>query len=281
MDDPVLLGRDLPPLDPGILSAKPDWEQCDPRAIQQSLKRALARPSGGWFVLDASRAIGKHPRYFRVDGRELVAYRLGDALTVAAHACPHMGGPLASGRLHDGSLVCPWHGLELPHARHEHWRRYPSFDDGVLSWVRIDGTEEPTSAPILAPRPEIFIDGVIRKEAACEPSDVIANRLDPWHGAHYHPHTFARLKVTEVDPDRLVVRVAYRLWGRFCIEVDAAFHSPEPRTIVMTIVVCVKFCKKDCGSSRLLLTSIFRFSPSPEAEGKTIKCVLRRLSAFP
>jgi isorenieratene synthase len=36
--------------------------------------------------------------------------------------------------------------------------------------------------------------------------------------------------------DMLKVRVAYRVWGRFCIEVDATFHSPEPRTIVMTIV---------------------------------------------
>ena len=43
-------------------------------------------------------------------------------------------------------------------------------------------------------------------------------------------------KVTEVTLDLLRVRVAFRVWGRLCIEVDATFHSPEPRTIVMTIV---------------------------------------------
>jgi isorenieratene synthase len=32
------------------------------------------------------------------------------------------------------------------------------------------------------------------------------------------------------------VRVAKRLVGRLCAETDATFHSPEPRTIVMTIV---------------------------------------------
>jgi isorenieratene synthase len=32
------------------------------------------------------------------------------------------------------------------------------------------------------------------------------------------------------------VRVAKRLIGRLCVETDAIFHSPEPRTIVMTIV---------------------------------------------
>ncbi len=34
----------------------------------------------------------------------------------------------------------------------------------------------------------------------------------------------------------LKVRVAKRLVGRLCVETDATFHSPEPRTIVMTIV---------------------------------------------
>ena len=38
---------------------------------------------------------------------------------------------------------------------------------------------------------------MIRMEAQCEPRDVIANRLDPWHGAHYHPHSFGRLRVIE------------------------------------------------------------------------------------
>ena len=93
-----------------------------------------------------------------------------------------------------------------------------------------------TPAPILAPRPERFLAGVIRMEAACDPSDILANRLDPWHGAHYHPHSFARLRVLEDRDDALLVRVAYRVAGPLAVEVDATFHCPDPRTIVMTIV---------------------------------------------
>jgi isorenieratene synthase len=80
------------------------------------------------------------------------------------------------------------------------------------------------------------MEGVIRMEARCEPGDIIANRLDPWHGAHFHPYSFAELSVIDPDEDMLKVRVAKRIVGRICIETDATFHSPEPRTIVMTIV---------------------------------------------
>ena len=64
----------------------------------------------------------------------------------------------------------------------------------------------------------------------------IQNRLDPWHGAHYHPHSFGRLKVLDDNEDLLRVRVAYRVVGPLAVEVDATFHCPDPRTIVMTIV---------------------------------------------
>jgi isorenieratene synthase len=73
-------------------------------------------------------------------------------------------------------------------------------------------------------------------DAQCEPRDVIANRLDPWHGVHFHPYSFGRLKVTEMSEEAITVRVAKRVLGPISIEVDARFHCPDPRTIVMTIV---------------------------------------------
>jgi isorenieratene synthase len=73
-------------------------------------------------------------------------------------------------------------------------------------------------------------------EARCEPRDVVANRLDPWHGAHYHPHSFGRLRVIDQQDDAITVRVAYRVAGPLAVEVDARFHCPDPRSIVMTIV---------------------------------------------
>ena len=73
-------------------------------------------------------------------------------------------------------------------------------------------------------------------EVRCDPEDIIANRLDPWHGVHFHPYAFATLTVLDLDDDVLKVRVAKRLVGRVVAETDATFHSPEPRSIVMTII---------------------------------------------
>ena len=96
--------------------------------------------------------------------------------------------------------------------------------------------ETPAAQPVIAARPARFIDATIRMEAACEPEDVIANRLDPWHGVHFHPHSFRRLQVVEQRDDEITVRVAFGVVGPLAVEVDARFHCPDPRTIVMTIV---------------------------------------------
>ncbi len=214
----------------------PDWVQANPRRIERELEAALALPAGGWYAIDASRSIGPRPRVYWIAGRELVAWRAGADLRVAPNACPHMGAPLAQGPVRDGRLVCPWHGLELGAERHGAWCPHESHDDGVLAWVRIGDGERHTAAPIIAPRPSLFIDSVMRMEAECEPRDVIANRLDPWHGVYFHPHTFKRLKVIGVGGGRLLVRVVYGITDRAGIEVDATFHCPGPRTITMTIV---------------------------------------------
>jgi isorenieratene synthase len=211
--------------------------QANPRLIQAHLDRALAMPTGGWHAIDASRAIGQRPRPYEIAGLELVAWRTDGALRVAPDACPHMGARLSDGHVRDGRLVCPWHGLELGEGRHGAWCPLEAFDDGVLAWVRLsEPGEEPTARPLLSPRPETFIDSVMRREAACEPRDVVANRLDPWHGVYYHPHTFKRLRVIGILEDRLLVRVVYGLSDRLGIEVDATFHCPDARTITMTIV---------------------------------------------
>ena len=215
----------------------PDWVQANPILIQEHLDRALAMPTGGWNAVDASRSIGSSPRAYTIAGLELVAWRADGILKIAPDACPHMGARLSDGHVREGRLVCPWHGLELGDGKHGAWCPLESFDDGVLAWVRIPGEGgDLTTRPVLSPRPEAFLDSVMRMEAACEPRDVIANRLDPWHGVYYHPHTFKRLRVIEIRNDRLVVRVVYGLSDRLGIEVDATFHCPDARTITMTIV---------------------------------------------
>jgi isorenieratene synthase len=231
----IRFGRRLPP-EP-IRDARPDHEQAEPAWIRRALAASQARSGGGWFVLDASHRCGEQPRAFSIKGRPIVVFRSGSQLVAARDVCPHMGAALSGGVVREGRIHCPWHGLSFGAEECDGYRPFATHDDGRLAWVRFDDAgEAPTDEPILAPRPELGLEGVIRVEARCEPADVIANRLDPWHGAHYHPHSFAWLRILERGTDDVTLRVAYRVMWPWVMEVDARFHSPNPRTIVMTIV---------------------------------------------
>jgi isorenieratene synthase len=235
MSELILFGRELPPA-PEV-STLPDWQQADPRWMDGALQAALARSGGGWFVVDQSRAFGDTPRAYRIDDRELVFWRGPRGLMGASDRCPHLGASLVAGCVRNGRIVCPWHGLELGDRPQGAWRPLPVHDDGILTWVRLDDAgEAPTELPRLPVRPAHHIDAVVRLEARCRPEDLLANRLDPWHGVHYHPHTFRRLRVVERRADEITVRVAFAVLGRLAVEVDARFHCPDPRTIAMTIV---------------------------------------------
>jgi len=229
-------GPALPAVEIPESSRAPDWQQAKPGGIARALKKALARPHGNWYVVDASNRLGETPRRLRIAGEDLVAWRVKGELLIAPDACPHMGASLSEARVCEGKLICPWHSLALGKDGHGKWKSYAVHDDGVLTWVRIGDEVPGIPTPILPPRPENYLEGVVRLEVRCDPEDIIANRLDPWHGVHFHPYAFASLTVLDLDDEMVKVRVAKRLIGRLCVETDAIFHSPEPRTIVMTIV---------------------------------------------
>ncbi len=223
------------PLNAPELAGLDDWQQAQPKWIDAALARATAQPGGGWYVIDSPRALLGPPQRHWVAGYDLVVWTHDGEVFAAPDRCPHMGASLEGSVVRDRCLVCPWHGLALGPDGHGPWQTLPVHNDGVLVWVQLPG-EEPSAAPYLPERPTRFVEGVVRMEAACEPQDVIANRLDPWHGAHYHPHSFGALKVVERGDDAIVVRVVFRATTRMGVEVDARFHCPDPRTIVMTII---------------------------------------------
>jgi hypothetical protein len=179
----------------------------------------------------------------RVAGVELVAWRDQQSqLRVGPRSCPHLGADLATAAVHRGALICRWHGLCLDASTDEFgWRPLPSHDDGVLAWVRLDGVggEAPLDRPVIGARPTgETLHAVTRLVGTCEPSDIIANRLDPWHGAWYHPYSFTRLEVLTTptdEADRFLVAVTFRI-GRVGVPTVAEFTSPEARTIVMRIL---------------------------------------------
>ncbi len=176
-------------------------------------------------------------------GREVVVWRgAGGRLHAGPGVCPHLGAPLADSPVRCGTLVCHWHGLALDGSPFAGWEPLPVFDDGVLVWVRLDevGGEEPLDAPVVPVRPALGggLAAVYTGTGVCEPEDVVANRLDPWHGAWYHPYSFVDLTVVGTpgeDGDGFTVDVSFKVAGRLVVPVRAVFTAPEPRTVVMHI----------------------------------------------
>lgn len=230
---------------------QPTYQDAQPQIIDAALERALRRPSGNWYAFAASTDVRTdRPFGARVDGVEIVAWRDQQrALHVGPSACPHLGADLATGKIDCGGLICPWHGLRLDGDRAFGWKPLRAFDDGVLVWVRLDsvgegaGREQPLDAPVIPVRPAgAALAAVARLVGTCEPADIIANRLDPWHGGWFHPYSFTQLEVLSApavdaddDGDRFLVAVTFRM-GRVGVPVIAEFTAPEPRTIVMRIV---------------------------------------------
>ncbi|WP_297847438.1 DUF5914 domain-containing protein [Mycobacterium sp.] len=223
---------------------RPTYRDAQPAIIEAALRRSQHRPTGNWYAFAASRqVVGGRPFGARVAGVEVVAWRDEQhRLCVGPRSCPHLGADLATGKVHRGALVCRWHGLTLDgRAREFGWSPLPGHDDGTLVWVRLDavGREAPLELPVIPDRPTgDTLAAVARMDGVCEPIDIIANRLDPWHGAWFHPYSFTRLEVLTTPTehaDRFLVAVTFRM-GRLGVPVVAEFSCPEARTIVMRIV---------------------------------------------
>jgi nitrite reductase/ring-hydroxylating ferredoxin subunit len=254
----------------------PTYADARPALIEGALKRAQARPSGNWYVLGASRDVRRdRPRGVTLAGTELVTWR--DALgqvVVGPGACPHLGAPLAQAAVDRGELVCRWHGLRISGSGGRGLRCLPAWDDGVLAWVRLDavGGEPPTAMPALPERPPLSqsVHAVATLIGVCEPEDILANRLDPWHGAWFHPYFFSRLAVlsapaeteTSDEDDRFAVSVTFRVAPRLGAPVLAEFSCPEPRTVVMRIT-------DGEGAGSVVETHATPLGPAPDGRPRT------------
>ncbi|MER5257990.1 DUF5914 domain-containing protein [Streptomyces sp. NPDC002855] len=229
---------------------RPTWREAKPGIIAGALKRALARPSGNWYVLGSSQDVTADRSLGRsVAGVEVVAWRDADGvLRAGPGSCPHLGAPLKDSPVQCGTLICHWHGMALNGQAAAGWEPYPAFDDGVLIWVRLDelGGEQPLDRPVIPerPHPSRGVAAVCEVAGRCEPEDVIANRLDPWHGAWFHPYSFVDLTVVsepgndahaEEAKDSFAVDVSFKVAARAVVPVRAVFTAPEPRTVVMHI----------------------------------------------
>ena len=219
------------------------WRLAKPRRIAHALETALAQNSGGWFVAGKSSDVGRKESVMRtIAGREVVFWRDTDGTLVAGPgACPHLGALLDRCPVMDGTMYCRWHGLSFTREGDSAWSPFRAYDDGLLIWVGLPTPgETATDRPSLPARPPLddSISAVIAHPGICEPEDVIANRLDPWHGSWFHPYAFSHLVVDDQASDEhtLVVDVTFRLSRTWGVPVRAEFTCPDTRTIVMHIV---------------------------------------------
>ena len=161
-------------------------------------------------------------------------------LVAGPGACPHLGALLDKCPVLDGTMYCRWHGLALTQSGDQTWSPYRAYDDGVLIWVGLPTEgEEATDRPALPARPPLPDVGQRgdRQARHLRAQDVIANRLDPWHGSWFHPYAFSHLVVDDdaSDDHVLVVDVTFRLSRTWGVPVRAEFSCPDTRTIVMHI----------------------------------------------
>lgn len=231
----------IPAAPPQRLAAT--WRQADPDRIGASLKAAQSRSPGGWYAVATSGEVPvDRSTTRRVAGREVVFWRSPDAtLHAGPGACPHLGALLDDCPVVGSAVRCRWHGLALTPKGSDQWQPYAAYDDGALVWVQLPTAgETPTDRPVLARRAPLAasITAVVAVQGRCEPQDVVANRLDPWHGSWFHPYAFSHLTVDDEasTEDLLAVDVTFRLGRTWGIPVRAEFSCPDARTIVMHIV---------------------------------------------
>lgn len=218
----------------------PTWREARPARIRRALDVALAADPGGWYVVGASRDLGRRSLVRSVGGREVVVWRTSTGVAAGPGSCPHLGALLTDCEVMSDAVVCTWHGLALDPAGAPGWPAYAAHDDGVLLWVRVPTQGEVTAdAPRITRRPDAAssIAAVVEVAGTCEPRDIIANRLDPWHGSWFHPYAFSHLTVDEAasTDEVLTVDVTFRVSRTWGVPVRAEFACPDARTIVMTI----------------------------------------------
>lgn len=78
----------------------------------------------------------------RVEGREIVLARVGDAYYAADARCPHMGGDLSEGTLEGTVVTCPRHGS-----------RFDLSDGAVMLWTAWTGVLLSAAKFLRSPRP--------------------------------------------------------------------------------------------------------------------------------
>lgn len=64
-----------------------------------------------WYAVERSATLGRKPRTVERLGRRYVLWRTDRGVHAAPAQCPHRGADLGAGRVRNGCLTCPYHGI--------------------------------------------------------------------------------------------------------------------------------------------------------------------------
>lgn len=160
-----------------------------------------------WYPIARSEDVRDHPICASLLENDLVLYRAGQQIVVAADRCPHRGMRLSLGQHREGTLTCPYHGLGFglegrcthipahPHltpSRQFQLSTYPSVERCGLVWTCLG--DSPPPFPELSPD----WDDPAFRQVAPDPVPIAASAgrqvegfIDVAHFAHVHTATFA------------------------------------------------------------------------------------------
>lgn len=115
-----------------------------------------------WYPVMLSGRLRKRPVTIERLGQRVVVWRTGGSVSAAPAACPHRGADLGAGRVRNGCLQCPYHGIEYdpdgtatlrpaagpgaPIPDGAHLRTLPVRDVNGFIWLW-HGTDAPTHGP--------------------------------------------------------------------------------------------------------------------------------------
>jgi phenylpropionate dioxygenase-like ring-hydroxylating dioxygenase large terminal subunit len=69
--------------------------------------------TGHWWPVAISSEVDRRPVARTRFGQRLVFWRSGERVVCMPDRCPHRGAALSQGRIHNGAIVCPFHGIEF------------------------------------------------------------------------------------------------------------------------------------------------------------------------
>jgi vanillate O-demethylase monooxygenase subunit len=166
-----------------------------------------------WYVACVPDEVAAGPLARTICGEQVVLFRgRGGQATAVENFCPHRGAPLSLGRVHDGQLVCGYHGLvmgcdgraaSMPGqdvARFPAIRAYPVIERYGFIWIWIGDSRaaDPAKLPVQAwaEDPDWAYGGGLY-HVACDFRLMIDNLMDLTHETYVHATSIGQKEIDE------------------------------------------------------------------------------------